>query len=161
SLPDRFDLVAISSLSAQIQQAYELADRYRTLGVPVVLGGLHVTALPEEAGRHADAVVIGEGELAWLDVLRDAEARQLRPSYRSGPLPPPHSPQAGFGAAGPRKTHRAGRQARPRPPLPRGVRPHPHPPDPPLQAEAHREGARRDRSDPFLLAAPLHRVRRR
>src|SRR6184192_3876178 len=43
-LPDRFDLVAISSLSAQIHEAYELADRYRALGVPVVLGGLHVTA---------------------------------------------------------------------------------------------------------------------
>src|SRR5262249_12227407 len=79
-LRGRFDLVAISSLSGQIKEAYELADRYRALGVPVVLGGLHVTAMPEEAGRHADAVVIGEGEPAWPEVLRDAEAGRLRPS---------------------------------------------------------------------------------
>jgi radical SAM superfamily enzyme YgiQ (UPF0313 family) len=81
--PDRFDLVAISSLSAQISEAYELADRYRALRVPVVVGGLHVTALPEEAGRHADAVVVGEGEPVWLEVLEDAEARRLKRSYRA------------------------------------------------------------------------------
>ncbi|MGO9917214.1 MAG: B12-binding domain-containing radical SAM protein [Isosphaeraceae bacterium] len=81
-LPDRFDLVGISSLSAQIKEAYELADRYRDLGVPVVLGGLHVTALPEEAGRHADAVIIGEGESVWPDVLKDAERRELKDTYR-------------------------------------------------------------------------------
>ena len=46
TLPDRFDLVAISSLSAQIGEAYELADRCREMSVPVVMGGLHVTALP-------------------------------------------------------------------------------------------------------------------
>ena len=52
-------------LERQIGEAYELADRYRTLGVPVVMGGLHVTALPDEAGLHADAVVVGEGESVW------------------------------------------------------------------------------------------------
>jgi radical SAM superfamily enzyme YgiQ (UPF0313 family) len=83
ALPDRFDLVAISSLSAQIGEAYELADRFRALGVPVVMGGLHVTALPQEAGRHANAVVVGEGEPVWLDVLRNSEAGQLKRSYRA------------------------------------------------------------------------------
>jgi radical SAM superfamily enzyme YgiQ (UPF0313 family) len=82
-LPDHFDLVAISSLSAQIHEAYELADRYRAAGVPVVLGGLHVTALPDEALRHADAVVVGEGEPVWLELLQDAEAGRLRPYYRA------------------------------------------------------------------------------
>jgi len=82
-LPDRFDLVGISSLSAQINEAYDLADRYRDLGVEVVLGGLHVSALPEEAGRHADAVVIGEGESVWPDVLADAERGALKNSYRA------------------------------------------------------------------------------
>ena len=53
------DLVAISSFSALVGEAYELADRYRAAGVPVVPGGLHVTALPEEAALHADAVVAG------------------------------------------------------------------------------------------------------
>jgi radical SAM superfamily enzyme YgiQ (UPF0313 family) len=82
-LPDRFDLVAISSLSAQIKEAYELADRYRAIGMPVVLGGLHVTALPGEAARHADAVVIGEGESVWPDVLRDFELGRLKDTYRA------------------------------------------------------------------------------
>ena len=83
-LPDGFDLVAISSYSAQIGEAYELADRYRAKGVPVVMGGLHVTALPEEAAGHCDAVVVGEGEDAWPEVLRDAEAGRLKPFYRTG-----------------------------------------------------------------------------
>ncbi len=82
-LPDRLDLVAISSLSAQIHEAYELADRYRAIGIPVVMGGLHVTALPEEASLHADAVVIGEGEPVWLEVLRDAETGRLKRFYRA------------------------------------------------------------------------------
>ena len=55
TLPDRFDLVAISSLSAQIGEAYELADRYRARGVPVIMGGLHVTAMPDEAGSDMPA----------------------------------------------------------------------------------------------------------
>ncbi len=82
ALPDHFDLVAISSFSAQIAEGYELADRYRARGIPVVLGGLHVTALPEEAGRHADAVVAGEGESVWLDLLNDAVTGELKPCYR-------------------------------------------------------------------------------
>ena len=48
ALPDGFDLVAISSFSAQINEGYELAERYRALGVPVVMGGLHVTVNPDE-----------------------------------------------------------------------------------------------------------------
>jgi radical SAM superfamily enzyme YgiQ (UPF0313 family) len=83
ALPDRFDLVAISSLSAQINEAYELADRYRALGVTVVLGGLHVTAMPVEAGLHADAVVIGEGESVWPDLLKDFELGDLKGTYRA------------------------------------------------------------------------------
>jgi len=81
-LPEGFDLVAISSYSAQIGEAYELADRYRQRGVPVVLGGLHVTACCEEAARHADAVVVGEGEAVWPELLEDAEAGRLKAFYR-------------------------------------------------------------------------------
>ena len=80
-LPANFDLVGISSLSAQIGEAYELADRYRALGVPVVMGGLHVTALPGEAAQHADAAIAGEGESVWPDVLRDAESGTLKRCY--------------------------------------------------------------------------------
>ncbi len=81
-LPE-FDLVAISSYSAQIDEAYELARRYREAGALVVLGGPHVTALPDEAGLHADAVAIGEGEAVWPEILRDAERGRLRPRYGS------------------------------------------------------------------------------
>jgi radical SAM superfamily enzyme YgiQ (UPF0313 family) len=71
-VPAEFDLVAISSFSAQIKDAYELADRYRALGTKVVLGGLHVTALPEEARSHADVIVLGEGETLWPRIMCDA-----------------------------------------------------------------------------------------
>ena len=82
SLPDHLDLAAISSYSAQINEAYALADRFKALGVPTVIGGPHVSALPEEAARHCDAVVIGEGECSWLKVLDDAEHGRLQQFYR-------------------------------------------------------------------------------
>ncbi len=65
------DVAAIASYTAQIRDAYEVSDRYRALGVRTVLGGLHVTARPEEAAQHADAIVIGEGEIGWADLLED------------------------------------------------------------------------------------------
>lgn len=76
-----FDLVAISSYSAQINEAYELARRYRAQGVPVVVGGPHVTALPHEAQKHATSIVLGEGEPLWLQILKDAENDQLKLFY--------------------------------------------------------------------------------
>src|SRR5579862_2153384 len=57
-----YDLVAISSYTAQAYEMYELADKYRREKIPVILGGLHVTVMPEEAKEHADAIVIGEAE---------------------------------------------------------------------------------------------------
>ena len=80
-LPGDFDVVAISSFSAQIKEAYALADRYRAAGVRVLLGGLHVTARPDEAALHADAVVIGEGESVWPQLITDLEAGNLQPRY--------------------------------------------------------------------------------
>jgi radical SAM superfamily enzyme YgiQ (UPF0313 family) len=76
-----FDAVAISSFTARIKDAYRLADRYRALGVKVILGGLHVTALPEEAMQHADAVVLGEGEPLWPALVEDLKAGCLKPVY--------------------------------------------------------------------------------
>lgn len=77
------DVAAISTFTAQVREAYALASRYRELGVPTVIGGLHATALPEEAAQYCDAVVVGEGEVVWADVLRDAEAGNLEGIYRS------------------------------------------------------------------------------
>ena len=81
-----FDLVAISSYSAQIDEAYELALRYRAHGTPVVLGGTHVTALPHEAQKYCTSVVIGEGEPVWLQLLEDAENGLLKLLYNARPL---------------------------------------------------------------------------
>lgn len=81
SLPDGFDLVAISSYSAQISEAYELAARYKKMNIPVVIGGPHVTALPQEAAEYCDAVVIGEGELYWKQVLNDCQQGTMSKFY--------------------------------------------------------------------------------
>ena len=81
-LPD-FDAVAISSYSAQIGEAYTLADHFRSRGAKVILGGPHVTALPEEALAHADAVVLGEAEPLWPGVVEDLRASRLNRIYRN------------------------------------------------------------------------------
>jgi len=80
------DLVAISVDSKTARRSYDIAAAYRRRGVPVVLGGIHPTACPEEAARHADAVVVGEAEGVWPTVVADAKRRALRPVYRP-PLP--------------------------------------------------------------------------
>lgn len=86
-VPRDFDAVAISSFSAQIGEAYRLADRYRARGTRVVMGGLHVTARPQEALRHADAIVIGEGEPSWPAVIADLRRGKLQRCYDSRGTP--------------------------------------------------------------------------
>ena len=70
-----FDLVAIGTFSAQVGEAYAIADRLRARGVLVAMGGLHVSVLPGEARAHADYVVVGEGEAAWPHVVEAAARR--------------------------------------------------------------------------------------
>lgn len=79
------ELAAISTFTAQVPEAYAVADALRTAGVQVVMGGLHVTTLPDEALQHADAVMAGEGEVCWPDILRDAAAGTMHGIYRSAP----------------------------------------------------------------------------
>jgi len=79
--PGAFDAVAIASYSAQIKEAYQLADAYRARGTRVVLGGLHVSAVPDEALAHADSVVLGEGESVWPSVIADLRRGRLEPIY--------------------------------------------------------------------------------
>lgn len=97
-VPEEFDAVAISSFSAQICEAYELADRYRATGTKVILGGLHVSALPEEAHAHADAIVIGEGEPVWPSAIDDLCRGNLCEIYdaRTQPFDLHHSPMPRF-----------------------------------------------------------------
>jgi radical SAM superfamily enzyme YgiQ (UPF0313 family) len=81
--PDgRYDLVAITSYSAQIDEAYELADMYREAGVPVVMGGTHVIAEPDEAKMHADSIAIGEAESLWPAIIGDFRGNRLKPVYK-------------------------------------------------------------------------------
>ena len=80
-LPVDFDLVAVSTFTAQLNEAYEVADFYRAKKIPVVMGGITVTSLPEEVKKHCTSVVVGEGELLWPAVLRDFERGALKPFY--------------------------------------------------------------------------------
>ncbi len=77
-----FDLVGISCLTGTAERAYRIADRFREKGTPVVLGGVHVTLMPEEAAGHADAVVVGFAEKTWPRLLRDFVGGKMRPVYR-------------------------------------------------------------------------------
>jgi radical SAM superfamily enzyme YgiQ (UPF0313 family) len=83
NLEEPADLVAISCMTASAPRAYEIADRFRDRGVPVVMGGMHPSALPQEAAAHADAVVIGEAENQWPEVFADFAAGRPRPVYRA------------------------------------------------------------------------------
>ena len=76
-----FDLVAISSFSAQVKEGYELARRCAARGTPVVMGGLHVTSCPDEPGPFGASAMVGEGEVVWHEVLADAEMGRLKPRY--------------------------------------------------------------------------------
>ncbi len=75
------DLAALSTYSAQVLDAYALANRFEAAGIPTVIGGPHVTALPDEALQHCTAVVLGEGEVVWTEVLADADAGRLGGIY--------------------------------------------------------------------------------
>jgi len=80
---DETDLVGISVLTPNAFRAYEISRKFRDRRVPVVLGGLHVSACPTEASINADAVVLGEAEDTWPELLRDFEKGKLRKIYRS------------------------------------------------------------------------------
>lgn len=76
-----FDIIAISSFTAQIYEAYQLADEYRALGKTVVIGGLHATACPNEAAQHADSIFIGEAEVTWGKFLTDYKNGKIKSFY--------------------------------------------------------------------------------
>jgi radical SAM superfamily enzyme YgiQ (UPF0313 family) len=75
------DLALIVGQTHHIQSAYRIADRLRNEGVKVVLGGMHVTAFPDEALEHSDAVIIREGEGVWRDILDDFVSGSLKNKY--------------------------------------------------------------------------------
>jgi len=85
--PDRLDadLVAVSAITPGIKRAYEIGDRLRTRGIKTIIGGAHVSALPDEALQHFDSVCIGEGEGPWKRFLEDFEKQSTKPTY-FGPM---------------------------------------------------------------------------
>jgi radical SAM superfamily enzyme YgiQ (UPF0313 family) len=80
------DLVGITVMTPQAMRAYQIADQFRSKGRKVVLGGFHVSHLPDEALHHADAVVIGEGDRIWKDLLKDFQESKLKKIYRGEEL---------------------------------------------------------------------------
>ncbi|TWT82289.1 B12 binding domain protein [Planctomycetes bacterium CA13] len=82
------DLVAISTFSAQVFEAYAIADRLRAKGVKVAMGGLHVTVEQGEALEHADFVFLGEGEQMWSEAVPEIEASTTRRVWDARDSPP-------------------------------------------------------------------------
>ncbi|HEY0781175.1 MAG TPA: radical SAM protein, partial [Thermoanaerobaculia bacterium] len=85
--PERIeaDLVGLTVITGTAVRAYALADRLRERGLPVVLGGPHVTLVPDDAAPHADAIVVGYAEESWPELLRDFAAGRLRRRYDQRP----------------------------------------------------------------------------
>jgi radical SAM superfamily enzyme YgiQ (UPF0313 family) len=79
------DLIGLTVITGTARRAYELADHFRARGITVVLGGPHVTLIPDDAAPHADAVVVGYAEESWPELLRDFVRGELRPRYHQTP----------------------------------------------------------------------------
>lgn len=82
----KVDLVGITAFTAEISSAYSIADGFRRKGVTVVMGGIHASALAEDALEHADSVVVGEAEGVWMGLLQDFKKGVLKPVYRADSL---------------------------------------------------------------------------
>ena len=78
-----YDLVGISALTYNAKRGYEIAKKYKELGVPVVFGGYHASLMPDEVKDHADSVVVGEAELTWPQLLKDFQAGKMKKIYTS------------------------------------------------------------------------------
>lgn len=81
---DTPDLVAMTVETFTARRAYQIADGYRSRGVPVVMGGYHPTFLPEEALEHADSVVVGDAEGSWEELLSDFDRGAMKERYSGG-----------------------------------------------------------------------------
>src|SRR5215213_9866821 len=79
------DLVGLTVITGTAMRAYELSARLRERGIPVVLGGPHVTLVPDDAQPHADAIVVGYAEESWPELLRDFASSQMKRRYDQRP----------------------------------------------------------------------------
>ena len=87
TIPDNLDvdLVGMTVITGTAKRAYTLAEGFRQRGITVVLGGPHVTLIPDDAQPHADAIVTGYAEESWPTLLRDFAANRLQPRYTQSP----------------------------------------------------------------------------
>jgi radical SAM superfamily enzyme YgiQ (UPF0313 family) len=81
------DLVGITCMTPLAPRAYELATHFRKRGVPVVMGGIHASYMPEEASRYADTVVVGEAENIWSRLLEDFTQGRMQKIYKADVQP--------------------------------------------------------------------------
>lgn len=84
--PQDADLVGITSFTCNARRAYEIAAMYRQQGIPVVMGGMHASVMPDEALQYVDSVVVGEADGVWHKVVEDFQAGALQRTYQ-GPRP--------------------------------------------------------------------------
>jgi radical SAM superfamily enzyme YgiQ (UPF0313 family) len=75
------DLVGITAYTSSVTRGYEIAQLYRKQGITTVMGGIHVSMMPEEAKNYCDAIIIGEAENVWPTLLEDFEAGKLKKQY--------------------------------------------------------------------------------
>ena len=83
SYDEPWDLVGISMMTTQSSFGYIIADKFRSRGIKVVIGGYHASVLPDEALEHCDAVCVGEGEKVWYKILDDAQNGNLSGIYKA------------------------------------------------------------------------------
>ncbi len=102
----KYDIVHINFTTSTTHRAYEIADKFRKKNISVVLSGLHASAIPEEAKQYADSILLGSGELNWLNMLEDFEKNELKPLYQpmayneSANIPPTNIELPGFVISG-------------------------------------------------------------
>lgn len=82
---DNTDLVAITVEAFTARRSYEISEEYKRRNVPVIMGGVHPTLMPEEVRHYSDSIFIGDAEKIWHEVIKDARERKLKPCYRSKP----------------------------------------------------------------------------
>jgi radical SAM superfamily enzyme YgiQ (UPF0313 family) len=89
------DVVGLTGITFKANRAYEIARKFRNKKIPVIMGGIHASMLPDEAAKHVDSVVIGEAEEIWPQILADCVEGRLKPTYQQEEysditkLPPP------------------------------------------------------------------------
>lgn len=99
------DMVGLTSYTVHVARAYEIASMYRKAGITTVMGGIHVSTLPEEAGAYVDAIVIGEAEGTWRQVIKDFEQNHLKHRYQAEHISPDNIPIPRYDLLHPNYTH--------------------------------------------------------